>query len=490
MQSLQCVQSIQAIQILEQSSLCATAKRRRGHLPIPKQEKTSSSTRQQETRITFSTNLANATKRPANMMRKNSFIALLWVIGTSSAHTVTRNITLCLLLLSLNLISHTLINVVITPFLKLPSRVAKVTRFDEIAWLWHWRVRGGELRLSRTLVDPELQYGQISTTQKEPFPRRNAHSRTLYSAWSLLLDGQSSCVVLWVVLGLVRCLRWNMGTELGRSQQHVRLVGRFSRARTLLCQTRHLSCIDGQVWFLGATHRAIKRYQKVWRQSWRTARNLIRLGTKRWVNSLGVKWKQHCRPLWAPVRPASRCRILLGSLLQVSTPLSLVGLLAQFPLCKSIPRVDCVETHGFGGVESVTRATYISMPSKPVFLSSGLAVTGEHAVEAVIPGFSAESSAAVQGKSCVDRAVSHGFDEAMSGSCGKDTSPAHLARSQPGVGTQYAHVGYPGVELVSRATYISRKKRNLEAVQRHSKALKKSSTGCETQIHCTTRDQP
>ena len=57
---------------------------------------------------------------------------------------------------------------------------------------------------------------------------------------------------------------------------------------------------------------------------------------------------------------------------------------------------------------------------------------------------------------------------------GKGTSPAHLARSQPGVSTQFAHVGYPGVELVSRATYISRKKRNLETVQRQSKALKKA----------------
>ena len=96
-------------------------------------------------------------------------------------------------------------------------------------------------------------------------------------------------------------------------------------------------------------------------------------------------------------------------------------------------------------------------------------------MEAVIPVFSAESSAPVQGKSCVDRGVSHGFDVAMSGgSCGKDTSPAHLARSQPDLGTQYAHVGYPGVELVSRATYISRKKRNLETVQRHSNALKKA----------------
>ena len=59
-----------------------------------------------------------------------------------------------------------------------------------------------------------------------------------------------------------------------------------------------------------------------------------------------------------------------------------------------------------------------------------------------IPGFSVESSAPVQGTSCVDRTVSHGFDGTMSGgSCGKVTSLAHLARSQPDVGTQYAHVG-------------------------------------------------
>ena len=87
-----------------------------------------SSTRQ-ETLVTLLTNLAYATKRPVNTTRKNSSIALLWVLGTSSAHTVTRNITLCLLLLSLNLISHTLINVVTTPFLKLPCRVAKVIIF-------------------------------------------------------------------------------------------------------------------------------------------------------------------------------------------------------------------------------------------------------------------------------------------------------------------------------------------------------------------------
>ena len=301
-----------------------------------------------------------------------------------------------------------------------------------------WRVRGGELPRSRTLVDPELHYDQISTIQKDgtpPFPRRNAHSRTLYSAWSLLLDAQSSCVVLLVVLGLVRCLRWDMATKLGRSQLHVRPVGGiFLRPNVTLSNTSP----------------AMSRRSSV------------------------VSWSDSPRD---QVRPASQCCILLVSLLQVSTPSSLVGLET---------RVDCAVSHGFGksvgkgtlqtppaqlawsqpfvgthsaqvghpGVESVSRASYFSAPSKPVSFSSGLEVSSEHAG---ISAFSAESSAPLQGTSCVDRAVSHGFDGAMSG----------------GVGTQYAHVGYPGVELVSLATYISRKKRNLESVQRHSKALKK-----------------
>ena len=195
-----------------------------------------------------------------------------------------------------------------------------------------WRVRGGELPLSRTLVEPELLYGQISTTQKS-FSRRNVRSKTLYNAWYLLLETQSSCVVFLVVLGLGRCLRWKMGAKLGRSQSHVRLVGRLSRARTVethllsrldAAETLHLPCLVGQVWFPGASHRAIKRCPKVWMQPWRTARSLIRFGTIRWVNSLGIKWERQCQPLWAPARPASRCCILQVSRMQVNTPLSLV----------------------------------------------------------------------------------------------------------------------------------------------------------------------
>ena len=98
---------------------------------------------------------------------------------------------------------------------------------------------------------PRAHDSQISTTQK-PFPRKNAHSRTLYNTWSLFLGAQSSCVVLRVVLGLVRCLRWNMGTELGRRQLQVRSVGGFSRAQTV--GKSLLSRLDGQVWFPGVTH--------------------------------------------------------------------------------------------------------------------------------------------------------------------------------------------------------------------------------------------
>ena len=76
----------------------------------------------------------------------------------------------------------------------------------------------------------------------------------------------------------------------------------------------------------------------------------------------------------------------------------------------------------------------------------------------VISGFYAEPSAVVQGKSCVVRAVSQGPDiDRSGGSCGKHTSPARLARSQPDVGTQHANVGYPGVDfsMASKPVFLS-----------------------------------
>ena len=141
-------------------------------------------------------------------------------------------------------------------------------------------------------------------------------------------------------------------------------------------------------------------------------------------------------------------------------------------------RVDCAVSHGVG--TSLAHLAWFQP-----FVGTQSAQVGHLGVESmpVISGFYAESSAPVQGTSCVDRAVSHGFDGTMSGgSCGKDTS---FAISQPGVSTQYAHVGYPGVELVSRAMYISRKKRNQETVQRYSKALKKAQRDAKRKIRCT-----
>ena len=246
-----------------------------------------------------------------------------------------------------------------------------------------WRVRGGELPLSQTLVDPKLHHGQISTTQT-PFLRRNAHSKTLYNAWSLLLEAQSSCVVLLVVLGLVRCLRWKMGTKLGRSQPHVRPVGRFSRARTVgthllsrldAAETPHLPCLVGQVWFPGATHRAIKRCPKVWRQSWRTARILNRFGAIRWVNSLGIKWERQYLPLWAPACPASPCCISSG-FADASGHAAISGCVET--------RVECTVSHGFG--KSGGNGTVRTFP---VHLGTQFAQVGHLGVESVpvISGF-------------------------------------------------------------------------------------------------------
>ena len=226
--------------------------------------------------------------------------------------------------------------------------------------------------------------------------------------------------LFWVLSGVCG---GKLGTKLGRSQPHVRPVGRLSRARTVgthllsrldAAETLHLPCLVGQVWFPGATHRAIKRCPKVWRQSWRTARNLIRFGTIRWVNSLGIKWERQYQPLCAPARPASRCCIHQVSRMQVSTPLSLVvSKLASNAryLMDSANLVEMAQYERFlyTWARKFAQVGYLGVESVPV-----------------ISGFHAESSAVVQGKSCVDRAVSHGFDAAMSGgSCGKGTSPAH-----------------------------------------------------------------
>ena len=146
----------------------------------------------------------------------------------------------------------------------------------------------------------------------------------MYIAWPLLLVALSSSVGNLVVPDRVRSLWWNMDTKLGGSQLRAEPVGRLSRGRTshwqisspsrvirrketsvgtsLLsrldaAETPHLPYLDGQVLFPGVTHRAIKRYQKVRMQSWRTARNLIRLRLTRRSEQMTncVKFSRTCQ---------------------------------------------------------------------------------------------------------------------------------------------------------------------------------------------------
>ena len=277
-----------------------------------------------------------------------------------------------------------------------------------------WRIRGGELPLSWTLVDPELHYGQISTTQKDgtpPFPRRNAHSRTLYSKRSLLLDTQSSCVVLLVVLGLVRCLRWKMGTKLGRSQLHVRPVRGFSRARTV--GTSLLSRLEAAE----NTSPAKSRRSSVvsWSESPRdqavpkSVEAVMEDCTEShqtWNEMLGEQSRSHVGTAlptaMGPCAPSEPVPHSSGFVVTVSTPLSLVGLQAYFPLCKAhralfVSTLALIVRYLMDSANLVEKAQYkrllhtspyISTPSKPVLPSSGNEVTREHAV---ISGFSAES---------------------------------------------------------------------------------------------------
>ena len=247
---------------------------------------------------------------------------------------------------------------------------------------------------------------------------------------------------------LVRCLRWKMGTKLGRSQLHVRPVGGFSRARTV----RNVSPVTSRR--SRNTSPAMSRRSSVvsWSDSPRdqavpkSVEAVMEDGTEShqtWNEMLGEQSRSHV----GTALPAAMGPCAPSERVSHSSGFAVTSEHAVISGCVET-RVDFAVSHGFG-----TSPAHLAW-SQPFVGTQSAQVGHLGAVSMpVISGFYAESSPVVQGKFYVDRAVSHGFDVAMSGgSCGKDTSPAHLARSQPGASTQCAHVGCPGVELVSRAT--------------------------------------
>ena len=268
-----------------------------------------------------------------------------------------------------------------------------------------WRARGGTSPPSRTLVDPELHHGQISMTQKDgtpPVPRRNAHNGTWYIAWPPLLAAQSSSVLLLAVLGLVRSLvenRYKAGTKPATCST----CGKnFPRP--------NISGIESRI-------ASPARSQKSSVLSWSEALCEQSRGQVEtvWPAAMGPCAPREPVPFSSDFVATSEHAVISGLSAGSIAPV------------QGIFRVVCTVTHGFGGVEPVPRATCISTPIKPVFFSSGLTVTSEHAV---ISGFSAESSALVHGTSRVDRAVSHGFDGTVSGLVGPVEKTRLLHTSQ------------------------------------------------------------
>ena len=162
---------------------------------------------------------------------------------------------------------------------------------------------------------------------------------------------------------------------------------RFSRARTLHCQTLHLAMYRRSSvvsWSDSprdqAVPESVEAVMEDCTESHQTWNEMLGEQSRSQVETASPAAMGPCAPS-EPVPHSS-------GFVATSEHAVISGWSAgSFSPVQSIPRVDCVETHGFGGVESVTRAPYFSMPSKPVFVSSGLAVTREHAVEAVIPGF-------------------------------------------------------------------------------------------------------
>ena len=183
------------------------------------------------------------------------------------ARAVTRIVSLCLFPLNLNVTLHTpfkFVNIcpplvlmnVVTNFLSRMARNANLT----VPRVWQAHRKS----LSLIQVDPLFHCGPNLMTEgwESSVPMVKVHIGIKYIVWNLLLVAPLSIVENLVAQDLLRFRRWNVGTQLGRSQLCAGLAVRISRAVSTL-----LPCLEGQVWSLGVIHRVNKWQVKMppWR---------------------------------------------------------------------------------------------------------------------------------------------------------------------------------------------------------------------------------
>ena len=280
-------------------------------------------------------------------------------------------------------------------------------------------------------TEPELRCGPILTTEMDGnppsvqlisslFPQVSLAKRLCYIAWTLLLVAQSSSAERLGGTDRVCSLSWNMGAQLGRRQPRGGFAGRRSGAATSLCPIpnrcqKFLSCHVStfQAGFLGVT----------WRVNSRS------------TNSIRVTFRALCAPSESK---------------------------------------HCVVSAGSCGAKLLAGVAGALFDMQDRVLVCSVDATGAHSVVCERLAVPSGSGGA---RTLMNSSKSSG------GSCGKDTHPTeHMSLTQLAIQASSAHFvttqpdGFAGVELVSRATYISRKRRNWETRRQESKACKRAET--------------
>ena len=225
-----------------------------------------------------------------------------------------------------------------------------------------WRVRGGELPLSRALVDPEAPLrsnfddpeGWGTSVSEEDCSQQDVVQHMVpFSGRPIIMCGISGCS------GFCPLSVVENGYEAGKKPATCKPCGKiFPRPNATLSNTS--PAMSRRSPRDQAVPKSVDAVMEDCTESHQTWNEVLGEQSRSQVETALPSAMGPCAPS-EPVPPSS-------GFVAASEHVVFSGWSAgSFHPVQSIPRVDCVETHGFGGVESVTRATYISMPSKPVF---------------------------------------------------------------------------------------------------------------------------